>query len=162
MESRLEPSRASKLWVIESLVKIMDQIESIQEIRIFPCFLSPLQGFSDTLALTGTGKDHGHRQKIRASRQCRAINPLVLDAAFLNATPSAMAPCATKSSAFSMPAGWCEQEPDVADGPEGWHFLTTPSRGPPQPWAPVKSWPCRNTGAGCAAGDTGRPAGLCL
>jgi hypothetical protein len=34
---------ASKLWVIESLVKIMDQIESIHKIPCLPCLLTAFQ-----------------------------------------------------------------------------------------------------------------------
>jgi hypothetical protein len=55
MESGLEPPRAFGLWVIESLVKIVDQIESIQEIQIFRCFLGTWQQISGILLLEGNG-----------------------------------------------------------------------------------------------------------
>ena len=46
MESQLEPFWGAKLWENESLVKISDQIESIQEIQFFPCSFRSLQAFS--------------------------------------------------------------------------------------------------------------------
>jgi hypothetical protein len=87
MESRLEPSWGPKLWVIESLVKIMDQIESIQEIPIFPCFLKASQVFSVSFR-PGMRREQtvAHAQRMHFEVETPRENCVALDVAYLNHT----------------------------------------------------------------------------
>lgn len=60
---KLEPAAAKQVWVIESLVKILDQIEMTREISHFPRFFSLQHGFSETVDGGGQGEQRGENLK---------------------------------------------------------------------------------------------------
>jgi HPt (histidine-containing phosphotransfer) domain-containing protein len=113
------------------LVKISDQIDSIQEIPIFPCFLNRSQGFSDILMPQMVG-----RTKMGSARRLSddgALSPrdcVELDVGFLN--NNTFGDLALRREILSLFAAQIDGLARTLELPvsaESWHFLTHTMKG---------------------------------